>query len=323
MPFLWHRSHYVQNTLLFISGVFSLEEENKVRNLLSISDLSVEEINELLREAEFFSKGEYWRPKQQTFAVNMFFEPSTRTKSSFEVAERKLGLDVIPFDVNFSSLSKGESLYDTLKLLEVIGVNIAVIRHPQDHYYASLVEHVNIPIINGGDGCGQHPTQCLLDLFTIQQEFGGFKGLNVAIIGDIMHSRVARSNKDALSKLGANVVFSGPPQWFDKSFLQTGEYQSIDRAIETADIVMLLRIQNERHEQTSNMSAEQYHAEYGLTLERENRMKLNSIIMHPAPVNRNVEIADELVECDRSRIFKQMENGVFVRMSVLKRILEN
>jgi len=293
-----------------------------MKDLLTISDLSVEEIGEILREAEYFSKGELWRPKQQTFAVNMFFEPSTRTKSSFDVAEKRLGLEVIPFDVNFSSVTKGESLYDTVKLFEVIGANIAVIRHPQDRYYDSLLGKVRIPIINGGDGCGQHPTQCLLDLYTIQQEFGGFKDLQVAIIGDISHSRVARSNKDALSKLGANVVFSGPEEWFDKSFLNRGEYVNIDKAIEKADVVMLLRIQNERHHTSANMSAEQYHFQYGLTLERESRMKQNSIIMHPAPVNRNVEIADELVEAARSRIFKQMENGVFVRMAVLKKILE-
>ncbi|PKR86991.1 aspartate carbamoyltransferase catalytic subunit [Heyndrickxia camelliae] len=293
-----------------------------MRNLLTISDLTIEEIGEILREAEYFSKGEIWRPKQQTFAVNMFFEPSTRTKSSFDIAEKKLGLEVIPFDVNFSSITKGESLYDTVKLFEVIGSNIAVIRHSQDRYYDSLVGKVRIPIINGGDGCGQHPTQCLLDLYTIQQEFGGFKDLQVAIIGDISHSRVARSNKDALSKLGANVVFSGPEEWFDKSFLNNGDYVNIDKAIEEADVVMLLRIQNERHQSTSNMSAKEYHQQYGLTLERESRMKRNSIIMHPAPVNRNVEIADELVEADRSRIFKQMENGVFVRMAVLKKILE-
>ncbi|MBS4172450.1 aspartate carbamoyltransferase catalytic subunit [Bacillus sp. FJAT-49736] len=294
-----------------------------MRNLLSMSDLSVAEILDILREAEYFSKGAGWKPMQQTFAVNMFYEPSTRTKSSFDVAEKKLGLEVIPFDVNFSSVTKGESLYDTLKLFEVIGANIAVIRHPVDLYYKDLVGKVNIPIINGGDGCGQHPTQSLLDLFTIQQEFGGFKDLKVAIIGDILHSRVARSNKDALSKLGAHVVFSGPEEWFDDSFLHTGDYVQIDKAVEESDVVMLLRIQNERHDDKSIWSTEEYHSKYGLTLERENRMKQSSIIMHPAPVNRNVEIADELVEATRSRIFKQMENGVYVRMAVLKKLLED
>lgn len=314
--------HIMYNTLLLIEAGCFFIGGITVRNLLSITDLSMEEIKELLKEAEYFSKGGIWIPKQQTFAVNMFYEPSTRTKSSFDVAEKKLGIEVIPFDVNFSSVSKGESLYDTVKLFEVIGANIAVIRHPKDRYYDSLIGKINIPIINGGDGCGQHPTQSLLDLFTIQQEFGGFKDLQVAIIGDISHSRVARSNKDALSKLGANVVFSGPEEWFDESFLNTGDYVNIDRAVEESDVVMLLRIQNERHHHTSSMSAEEYHLKYGLTLERESRMKRNSIIMHPAPVNRNVEIADELVEAKRSRIFKQMENGVFVRMAVLKQILE-
>jgi aspartate carbamoyltransferase catalytic subunit len=182
---------------------------------------------------------------------------------------------------------------------------------------------INIPVINAGDGCGNHPTQSLLDLLTIQQEFTSFEGLKVSIIGDIRHSRVARSNADALTRLGAKVVFSGPKEWFDENFLKNADYEEIDSAIETSDVVMLLRIQYERHgENAMEMDKQEYHQTYGLTIEREKRMKTGSIIMHPAPVNRNVEIADEIVECDRSRIFKQMQNGVFVRMAVLKRSLQ-
>lgn len=292
-----------------------------MKHVLTTTDLSLEEINWILEEAQAFSEGKTWQPTNPTFVTNLFFEPSTRTKCSFEVAERKLGLQVIPFEVNASSVLKGETLYDTVRTLESIGVNTVVIRHSVDKYFTQLDGRTNLSIINAGDGCGHHPTQSLLDLLTIQQEFGCFKGLKIAIIGDIRHSRVARSNANVLQRLGAEVVFSGPEQWFDESLLESGRYEDIDYAVSTADVVMLLRVQHERHEEEGSFSKESYHLQYGLTEEREKKMKQGSIIMHPAPVNRNVEIADSLVECDRSRIFKQMENGVFVRMAVLKKVL--
>lgn len=294
-----------------------------MKHLLSTTSLSIAEIKSILDDARKFSRGKQWMPSEQMFIANLFFEPSTRTKSSFEVAERRLGLEVIPFEASTSSVLKGETLYDTVKTLESIGVNAVVIRHKKDHYFDELVGNVGIPVINAGDGCGHHPTQSLLDLLTIQQEFGCFEGLKVAIIGDIRHSRVARSNADVLTRLGAKVVFSGPPVWFDETLLVNGSYEDIDTAVQTSDVVMLLRIQHERHEGREQKVAESYHQAYGLTLERERRMKPSSIIMHPAPVNRNVEIADVLVECDRSRIFKQMKNGVYVRMAVIKRALES
>lgn len=293
-----------------------------MKHLLTSKELSVREIQEILEQAQRFSEGETWEPNKKTFVANLFFEPSTRTKCSFEVAERKLNLEVVPFEVSTSSVLKGETLYDTVRTLESIGIKAVVIRHKVDNYFEELKGKTNVSILNAGDGCGHHPTQSLLDLLTIQQEFGRFQGLKIAIIGDLRHSRVARSNADALVRLGANVVFSGPEEWFDETLLQHGRYEQVDQAIETSDVVMLLRIQHERHDGESAKLAEEYHSKYGLTLERERRMKPNSIIMHPAPVNRDVEIADSLVECKRSRIFKQMENGVYVRMAVLKRSLE-
>jgi len=294
-----------------------------MNHLVSTTSLSANEMMDILKDADRFSKGEQWKPAQQMFVANLFFEPSTRTKSSFEVAERKLGLEVIPFDASTSSVLKGETLYDTVRTLESIGMNAVVIRHKTDRYFDELIGRIAIPIINAGDGCGHHPTQSLLDLLTIQQEFGHFEGLKVAIIGDIRHSRVARSDADALTRLGARVVFSGPQDWFDETLLENGSYEEVDTAIETSDVVMLLRIQHERHDGENDSSAGDYHQTFGLTIEREKRMKPGSIIMHPAPVNRNVEISDELVECSRSRIFTQMKNGVFVRMAVIKRALEN
>jgi aspartate carbamoyltransferase catalytic subunit len=294
-----------------------------MKHLLTTTDLRVEEVLEILLEAQGFANGIEWNPSRPMFAANLFFEPSTRTKSSFEMAERRLGLNVIPFEVKTSSVQKGETLYDTVRTLESIGVNTVVIRHEQDRYFEELNGKVGIPIINAGDGCGHHPTQSLLDLLTIRQEFGRFAGLKVAIIGDIRHSRVARSDANILRRLGAEVVFSGPDQWFDKDIIGDCKYETVDTAIASSDVVMLLRIQHERHHEKGNMSINDYHQQYGLTVEREKKMQPRSIIMHPAPVNRNVEIADSLVECERSRIFKQMQNGVFVRMAALKRSLES
>ena len=294
-----------------------------LNHLLTTNELKVEEIKQILTDAQHFADGMKWHPEAQMFSANLFFEASTRTKSSFEVAERRLGLSVIPFEVQTSSVQKGETLYDTVKTLESIGVSSVVIRHGQDRYFDELVGKINIPIINGGDGCGHHPTQSLLDLLTIYQEFGSFTGLKIAIIGDIRHSRVARSNADTLTRLGAEVIFSGPFEWFDQHSLSASRFRPIDEAIVDADVVMLLRVQHERHQKKGSYTAADYHNQFGLTLEREQNMKQQSIIMHPAPVNRNVEIADSLVECKRSRIFKQMENGVFVRMAVLKRALES
>ncbi|WP_144548930.1 aspartate carbamoyltransferase catalytic subunit [Bacillus sp. X1(2014)] len=294
-----------------------------LNHLLTTNELKVDEIYQILTDAHNFKNGMQWRPDRQMFTANLFFEPSTRTKSSFEVAQRRLGLEVIPFEVLTSSVQKGETLYDTVKTLEAIGVESIVIRHEQDRYFDELVGKINIPIINGGDGCGHHPTQSLLDLMTIQQEFDQFTGLKIAIIGDIRHSRVARSNADVLSRLGAEVIFSGPKEWFDNRSTDISRYRPIDMAIQEADVVMLLRVQHERHQQKSSFTANEYHKQYGLTLEREKMMKQKSIIMHPAPVNRNVEIADSLVECKRSRIFKQMENGVYVRMAAIKRSIES
>jgi aspartate carbamoyltransferase catalytic subunit len=294
-----------------------------LNHLLTTNELKVEEIYHILSDAQRFAEGMKWCPEGKLFTANLFFENSTRTKSSFEIAERRLGLDVIPFEVQTSSVQKGETLYDTVKTLESIGVNTVVIRHSQDRYFDELVGKINIPIINGGDGCGHHPTQSLLDLLTIYQEFGEFAGLKIAIIGDIRHSRVARSNADTLTRLGADVIFSGPREWFDHHSLSAARFRPIDEAIAQADVVMLLRVQHERHQKKGSYTAAEYHKQFGLTLDREKAMKPQSIIMHPAPVNRNVEISDSLVECKRSRIFKQMENGVFVRMAVLKRSLES
>ncbi|MCC2529058.1 aspartate carbamoyltransferase catalytic subunit [Bacillus halotolerans] len=290
-----------------------------MKHLTTMSELSTGEIKDLLQTAQDLKNGKTDNQLTGKFAANLFFEPSTRTRFSFEVAEKKLGMNVLNLDGTSTSVQKGETLYDTIRTLESIGVDACVIRHSEDEYYKELVGHVNIPVLNAGDGCGQHPTQSLLDLMTINEEFNTFKGLTVSIHGDIKHSRVARSNAEVLTRLGARVLFSGPPEWQDEENT-FGAYVSMDEAVETSDVVMLLRIQNERHQ--SAVRQEGYLNEFGLTVERAERMKQHAIIMHPAPVNRGVEIDHSLVESKKSRIFKQMQNGVFIRMAVLQRALQ-
>ncbi|MCF0110820.1 MAG: aspartate carbamoyltransferase, partial [Erysipelotrichaceae bacterium] len=187
----------------------------------------------------------------------------------------------------------------------------------QDRYYDELVGKIQLPILNAGDGVKDHPTQSLLDLFTIYEEFGRFDGLKIAIVGDIAHSRVARSNIDVMKRLGMEVYVSGPEEYRVEEY----DFMDFDEAVRTMDIVMLLRIQHERHEQSMQMSLKEYHEKYGLTMERVRQMLPHAIIMHPAPFNRNVEIADDVVECEKSRIFRQITNGVNVRMAVLRRAM--
>lgn len=287
-----------------------------VNSLLSMDSLSKEEIMNILNDARLFnSSHKDWQlPMSKALVANLFFESSTRTHFSFESAEFQLGCKVADFNAGTSSVTKGETLYDTVKTFESIGYDAVVIRHPQDAYYKEL-ENISIPILNAGDGAGNHPTQCLLDLLTIYQEFDYFEDLHVVIVGDILHSRVAASNKTALEKLGAKVVFSGPEIWQREGY----PTMDLDEAIEWADVVMMLRIQKERGASLQDMSDSEYLEKYGLNQKRYAKMKPHAIVMHPAPVNRGVEIDDSLVEADRSRIFKQMENGVLVRKAVLKR----
>ena len=237
--------------------------------------------------------------------------------------KKKLGIDVIEFDASTSSVQKGETLYDTVLTMSALGVDVAVIRHGDENYYDDLIQSKTIQcgIINGGDGSGQHPTQCLLDLMTIYEEFGRFEGLKVAIVGDITHSRVAKSNMQMLKRLGAQVFFSGPAQWYDEEFEVYGHYLPLDELVDKVDVMMMLRVQHERHDGNESFSKEGYHAQYGLTVGRAKKMKEGAIIMHPAPVNRDVELADSLVEGYQARIIQQMTNGVFVRMAILEAVL--
>jgi aspartate carbamoyltransferase catalytic subunit len=292
-----------------------------MNHLISLKNMNVTEILAILSDAIRLKNGEVYRFDKPIYMTNLFYEPSTRTKISFELAQRKLGINIINFDINSSSIQKGETLYDTVKTIESMEIDGVVIRHPEDQYYKELVDKCNISIFNAGDGCGEHPSQTLLDLLTIKEEFGDFNNLTISIIGDISHSRVAKSNAEILSRLGVKLYFAGPKEWFS-DLCGLGTYIDIDRAVEISDVVMLLRVQHERHNTEQKFDIDRYHRTYGLTIEREKRMKNNCIIMHPAPVNRGVEIDTDLVECKRSRIFDQVNNGVFVRMAAIKYILQ-
>ncbi|WP_461214756.1 aspartate carbamoyltransferase catalytic subunit [Lacticaseibacillus sp. GG6-2] len=277
--------------------------------------------SQLIARAEAFKAGAVSDLPMPIYAANLFFEPSTRTHTSFEMAERRLGMTVMPFDPRQSSVTKGETLADTLRTLAAIGVQVAVIRHPVKSYYQSLLaEHLPLRIINAGDGAGQHPSQMMLDLMTIHEEFGGFKGLNIAIVGDLTHSRVARSDMQLLHELGANLTFSGPKAWYTKEFQKYGPYKPLAEIVPEVDVLMLLRVQFERlsDAEKAEFSEATYHERFGMTDKLYPKLKKSAIIMHPAPVNRGIELADDLVECPQSRIFTQMHNGVFMRMAMLE-----
>lgn len=295
----------------------------KERSLLGLKDLSRDEIQSILNRAA------YWEAQpdkvvpllSQKFAVNMFFENSTRTRFSFEMAEKRLGAEVMNFTAAASSVEKGESIYDTVRTLESMGVDAGVIRLKPSGVLQELAKQVSIPLVNAGDGNNEHPTQALLDLYTIRKTFGELKGLTVSIIGDIKHSRVARSDLWSLQKFGANVQFCAPASMQAPELAQYAPYVSMEQALK-ADVVMMLRVQLERHNEGLFNSSAEYREQYGLTEERASKLSGHTIIMHPAPVNRNVEIDDAVVECSKSMIFKQMSNGVPIRMAVMERAMK-
>lgn len=285
------------------------------KDLLSLRFLSVDEIMDILKMARQFRDENIICSLEDKIIANLFFENSTRTQYSFITAEEKLNAKVLHFNAQGSSIAKGETFYDTVKTFESFGVDAVVVRHSKNAYYEEL-KGLNCAVINAGDGTGDHPTQNLLDLLTIYDEFGDFNGLKCMIVGDIAHSRVAHGNVEIMERLGMKCYISGPKEFMD----DTAEYIDFDEGVKTCDIVMMLRIQRERDAKTE-LSNEEYLNLYGMTEKRVQNMKDNAIIMHPAPFNRGVEIADAVVECPKSRIFRQMTNGVYVRMAVIRRSL--
>ncbi|KRE88561.1 aspartate carbamoyltransferase catalytic subunit [Frateuria sp. Soil773] len=258
--------------------------------------------------------------------LNLFFEPSTRTRTSFELAARRLGADVVNFDIGFSSTSKGEELYDTLHTLEAMHLDAIVVRHKQSGTPEELVRHAmsGVSVINAGDGNRAHPTQGLLDALTIRQHRPDFENLVVTICGDIRHSRVARSDVHALSALGTGEIrLCGPaPLMPDPAeFPNCRFYDDFDAAIEGANVAIMLRLQKERMASTDLPDEAAYFARYGLDVRRLARAAKGCLVMHPGPINRGIEIATEVADGAQSRILEQVGNGVFVRMAVLGEVL--
>jgi len=300
------------------------------KDLLGIRELDAEEILTILDTAETFKEVSARTIKKVPSlrgrtVINLFFESSTRTRTSFEIAAKRLSADAINISASTSSISKGESLVDTARNLEAMAPDAIVIRHPSAGVPHQLAKMVSASIINGGDGAHEHPTQAILDAFTIREHMGRISGLQVAIIGDIMHSRVARSNVHLLTKMGAHVRVAGPrtllPPFYDRivgdseGSLTVSEH--IEGALAGADVVMMLRIQRERMTDAFFPSLKEYSIHYGLTLKRLELAASDCIVMHPGPVNRGVEISSEVVDSSRSLILDQVTNGVAARMAIL------
>jgi len=294
------------------------------KHLLDIESLSAEEITTVLDTArEFKAVGERDIKKvpalQGKTVVNFFVEPSTRTRISFELSAKRLSADIINFAADASSFKKGESLKDTARNLEALNADIIVIRHSAAGAPHFLARFLKAHVVNAGDGAHEHPTQALLDVFTIREKKGDIAGLNVTILGDILYSRVARSAIWCLRKLGANVTLCGPSTLVPRIFEQMGcrvTYDT-DDALADADVINLLRIQHERQRKMMFPSIGEYASLFGLTRARLAKTKPDAIIMHPGPMNRGVEIESEIADGDRAVILEQVTNGIAVRMSVL------
>ncbi|MCS7225015.1 MAG: aspartate carbamoyltransferase catalytic subunit [Armatimonadetes bacterium] len=313
-------------------------------HLLSIRDLAAEQIQTVLSLSAQFKvtlEGggrtnlieEFQQRLKGQSVVLLFFEPSTRTRTSFEMAARKLGMGVTSLSIAVTSVAKGESLKDTVLTLMALGFNAFIIRHPHSgapHFVARVLEEearkrqTTLPkVLNAGDGMHEHPTQALLDLLTLQEVFGRIQGLKVAFVGDILHSRVARSGMWALSKLGAQVRLCGPPTMVPRLFERVGVsvFERMEEAVRGADVVYLLRLQLERQQVGLFPSIAEYHRLYGLSLNRLKDLCPDALVMHPGPMNRGVEISGDLADSDKARILDQVTNGVAVRMAVLSLLL--
>ena len=294
------------------------------RHLLGLEELSGEEIVAILDTADSFAEiSRRDRKKvpalQGRIVFNLFFENSTRTRTSFSLAAKRLSADVQDFSASVSSLSKGETFIDTAKNIEAMGADIMVVRHPTPGAPHLLAKHVKSSIINAGDGAHEHPTQGLLDLMTIRRAKGRIEGLTVGLVGDISHSRVARSNIWALTKLGAKVILCGPPTLVPKSLEKLGceVAHHLDRVLPRCDVVNVLRIQFERQQVGLFPSVAEYSRFYGMTQERMNASKPDLLLLAPGPINRGVELTPEVADGPQSAILDQVTNGLAVRMAVL------
>ncbi len=294
------------------------------KDLLGLEDLTKEEIALILDTADSFKEVSTREIKKVPAlrgktVVNLFYEPSTRTRVSFEVAAKRLSADVINIAAETSSVKKGETLIDTGKNIEALKADIIVMRHNYSGAALMLAQHLEISVVNAGDGWHEHPTQALLDIFTLKEKLGRIEGLNVSIVGDIAHSRVARSNIWGLTKLGARVTVCAPPMLIPPAIEQMGARvtHNIEDALRDADAVNVLRMQFERDEKSVFPQQLDYFQTFGITKERLDKLKKNIVVMHPGPINRGIEMSSEVADGANSVILEQVTNGIAVRMAVL------
>jgi len=288
-----------------------------MQHLTRTDDFTIEEINEILADAKKFSDGRFDRILTDKIIITLFFENSTRTKSSFEIAAKRLGAEIVHLDVNASSTKKGETLVDTAMNLDAMGPHAIIVRHQNSGVPKILSNNTKASIINAGDGAHAHPTQALLDLYTLTDHFGDVSGKKIAIVGDIKNSRVANSNIELLTRFGMEVILVAPPHFLPKTSLKTSHH--LEEIIDEVDAIMSLRTQTERHSSPSYASLKDYASDFCITSELVGERDI--ILLHPGPVHRNIDICDALLDDKRCKVLEQVTNGVNVRMAILKKLI--
>ena len=290
-----------------------------MQHLTRTDDLSIQEISAILDDAKSYSDGRFEKILQDKLIITLFFENSTRTKSSFEIAAKRLGAEIVHLDVAQSSTKKGETLVDTAMNLDAMGPHAIIVRHQNAGVPKILSKHTKAAIINAGDGAHAHPTQALLDLFTLKEHFKDLKGKKIAIVGDIKNSRVANSNIELLSRFGMEVILVAPPHFLPKTELRTTHF--LEEIIDEVDAIMSLRTQTERHSSQSYASLKDYASDFCITSELIGDRDI--ILLHPGPVHRNIDISDDLLADARCKVLDQVSNGVSIRMAVLKKLIND
>lgn len=288
-----------------------------MRHLIRTDDFTNDEIEEILLDAKKFSDGRFERILQDKIIITLFFENSTRTKSSFEIAAKRLGAEIVHLDVAKSSTTKGETLVDTAMNLDAMGPHAIIVRHQNAGVPKILSDHTKASIVNAGDGAHAHPTQALLDLYTLKEHFGSLEGKKIAIVGDIKNSRVANSNIELLTRFGMEVILVAPPHFLPKTALRTTHY--LKEIVDEVDAIMSLRTQTERHSSQSYASLKDYASDFCITSELLGERDI--ILLHPGPVHRNIDICDALLADERCKVLQQVSNGVSVRMAILKKLI--
>ena len=290
-----------------------------MQHLIRTDDFTINEIEEILADAKIFSDGRFDRILQDKLIITLFFENSTRTKSSFDIAASRLGAEMVHLDVTKSSTKKGETLVDTAMNLDAMGPHAIIVRHQNAGVPKILSNHTNASILNAGDGAHAHPTQALLDLYTLREHFGDLSGKTIAIVGDIKNSRVANSNIELLSRFGMEVILVAPPHFLPKTTLRTTHF--LEEIIDEVDAIMSLRTQTERHSSQSYASLKDYASDFCITTELVGNRDI--VLLHPGPVHRNIDICDALLADSRCKVLEQVTNGVNIRMAILKKLIAN